>query len=125
VQQAFIDASTGLPGLREPSDFRSWLVKITVRRVNRRGAKQKRQLFLAGAIEQVSARASDPMDLERVDDLYESLRSLPANLSEPWVLHEIEGETLPEVARRCETSLATTKRRIARAESHIVRKPIP
>jgi RNA polymerase sigma-70 factor (ECF subfamily) len=67
-------------------------------------------------------RSSDPSSLRRVDDLYEALNTLPLSLRTPWILHVIEGETLPDVAKMCDLSLATTKRRIAEAETKVNRR---
>ncbi|HEX7672271.1 MAG TPA: sigma factor-like helix-turn-helix DNA-binding protein, partial [Polyangiaceae bacterium] len=38
-----------------------------------------------------------------------------------WILHYVQGESLSEAATLCEVSLATVKRRIARAEKLVVR----
>ena len=50
-----------------------------------------------------------------------SLAELPARERAAWLLRHVEGYELAEVARLCECSLATAKRRIAAAERVIAR----
>lgn len=122
VQETFLDARADLPRLQDGGAVRSWLVTIAVRRVHRLLRKRRRRAFLFACFAEFTARASDPRDLAAVDDLYEALDSLPANLRVPWSLARIEELTLPEVAVACEVSLATVKRRIAEAEARIQRR---
>jgi RNA polymerase sigma-70 factor (ECF subfamily) len=122
LQEAFCDAAGALRGLREPADFRAWIVRIAVHRVYRRFARKRRWQWLLSAVEQVTPNVSDPHARQRVQELYEALGTLPAKLRIPWSLHVIEGETLPEVARLCEISLATAKRRIADAGARVARR---
>lgn len=122
VQEAFVDASRALASLQEPAGFRAWLARIVVRRVHKRLAKRRRFRFLVGALEHVTPTSSDPAHRESVDALYRVLGDLPPKLRVPWTLHVVEGETLPDVANMCETSLATVKRRIAEASALIERR---
>jgi len=122
VQEGFVDASRALSSLNDPSGFRPWLARIVVRRVHKRLARRRRWRFLMGAVKEVTPAVSDPKVRERVDALYEILGALDPKLRIPWTLHVIEGETLPDVATLCETSLATVKRRIAEASGIIERR---
>jgi RNA polymerase sigma-70 factor (ECF subfamily) len=122
LQEAFVDAALALDSLQEPAHFRAWLVRIVVHRLHKRMAKKRRFRFLTRAIELVSPQASDPNDRRKVDDLYEALDAISPDLRVPWVLHHVEGETLPEVAKMCDVSLATVKRRIADAETKLNRR---
>jgi RNA polymerase sigma-70 factor (ECF subfamily) len=72
-----------------------------------------------------AARASDPRDRAPVDELYDALARVPADLRIPWVLHRVERLSLPETAAACEVSLATVKRRIVDAEERIERRLAP
>ena len=76
-------------------------------------ARKRRWRWLQAAAEEVAPHVSDPHIRQRVQELYEALEALPAKLRIPWTLHVMEGETLPDVARLCDISLATAKRRIA------------
>lgn len=122
LQEAFTDAACALDTLREPAGFRGWLVRIVVNRVHKRMSKRRRFRFLARAVELVAPRASDPEDRRLVEELYEALDRIPPDLRIPWTLHHVEGETLPEVAKMCDVSLATVKRRIADAETRLNRR---
>lgn len=122
LQETFLDALGAIHQLRDPSGLRSWLAAIAVRRVHKRLARRRRLRFLERAVELVSPKASDPHDQRRVDELYEVLETLSPDTRLPWVLHHVEGETLPAVAELCNVSLATVKRRIAEAEEKIDRR---
>jgi len=122
LQEAFLDAAGALAGLREPAEFRAWLVRIAIRRVYRRLARRRRWRWLQADIEVVSPPASDPQTRHRVHELYDALSRLPAKLRIPWTLHMIDGETLPDVGRLCEISVATAKRRIADAAARLDRR---
>jgi RNA polymerase sigma-70 factor (ECF subfamily) len=116
VQETFVEGLRAIGKLREPSQFRFWITTIAIRRVKRRLAERYRRRDLAARVEPTSARVSDPELQEEVAALYRALDGIDEDLRLPWILHHIEGETLPRVAVLCETSLSTAKRRIARAE---------
>jgi RNA polymerase sigma-70 factor, ECF subfamily len=122
LQEAFLDAAGALSGLREPAEFRAWLVRIVIRRVYRRLARKRRWRWLQAEVERVTPPASDPHVRHRVQELYDALGRLPAKLRIPWTLHVIDGETLPEVGRLCDISLATAKRRVADAAARLDRR---
>lgn len=61
----------------------------------------------------------DPADRLLLARLYSVLDELPVSERVAWVLHHVEGETLPVVARQCGCSLATVKRRIGRAQAKV------
>jgi RNA polymerase sigma-70 factor (ECF subfamily) len=121
VQETFVDAANGLSKIEDPARLRGWLAAIAVRRVHRRLARRARMRWLGLELGRLGRPFSEPKDRERVDALYETLDRLSPKLRVPWVLSQIEGESLPEVARLCDVSLATVKRRVARAEERIRR----
>lgn len=122
LQEAFLDAAGALGGLREPAEFRAWLVRIAIRRIYRRMARKRRWRWLQSAVQEVAPQVSDPHARQRVHELYEALGTLPAKLRIPWTLHTVDGETLPDVARLCDISLATAKRRVADAGARLDRR---
>jgi RNA polymerase sigma-70 factor (ECF subfamily) len=122
VQETFLDARGILAQLNDPGAVRGWLVTIAVRRVHRLLRKRRRRAFLAACLAEFSAKASNPRDREPVDELYEALDRLPPDLRLPWALARIEQLGLDEIARACDVSLATVKRRIALAEERLRRR---
>jgi RNA polymerase sigma-70 factor (ECF subfamily) len=122
LQESFCDAAGALSSLRDPTGFRPWMVRIAIRRLHARFRRRRRWRWLLGAAEVLTPTVSDPRARQRVDNLYDVLDTLPIALRTPWILHVIEGETLPEVAKMCDVSLATVKRRIAEAEAQVNRR---
>jgi RNA polymerase sigma-70 factor, ECF subfamily len=122
AQDAFIAAFARLQQLREPALFRGWLLRIAAREVQRRLRRNK----LSNEIELARGR-SNPLDPGspaaelRVElaALDRALRRLPACVQTAWRLRHLEGRKLDEVARACDVSLATVKRRLARAATEV------
>jgi RNA polymerase sigma-70 factor (ECF subfamily) len=125
VQETFVDAIEGLKRLVDPLAVRAWLVTVAVRRTQRVLAKRRRRMMFAFWTVDFAPRASDPRDRAPVDELYDALARVPADVRIPWVLHRIEHLSLPETAAVCEVSLATVKRRIADAEERLERRLHP
>jgi len=121
VQETFTVAFRSIKDVRDPSRVKWWLVSITARCVSARIARKQRWRWFRPVIEAAEPRVSDPRHLEGVHALYQSLAKLSAKLRVPWVLHRIEGHSLPVVAEICDTSLATVKRRISEAEERLSR----
>lgn len=121
LQETFLAALETLGTLRKPERVRSWLVGIAVRRVRRRLRKRARGAFARRLFGSGAASVSDPEARADVDALAEALQRIAPRYQVPWVLHHVEGETLPSVAALEGVSLATIKRRIARAEAEIRR----
>jgi RNA polymerase sigma-70 factor, ECF subfamily len=119
VQEAFLDAARSLDSVREVAGLRAWLGRITVRRVHKRLARRRRFRWLLREQQNTAIAVSDPSLRTRVTDLYRALDGLSPKMRIPWVLHNVEGETLPDVAAMCDISLATAKRRIAVAAAHV------
>ena len=118
VQQVFIEAARGVVKMEEVETFRGWLYVVAVRQIHRVlvGRWRRRRMSL------ILPRFSNPDDAQPISELARALEQLPPEERLPWILHEVEGETLPETARACEVSLATVKRRIARAEQFLSRR---
>jgi RNA polymerase sigma-70 factor (ECF subfamily) len=122
VQETFIDAADGIAKLREPEKVRSWLATIAVRHTKRYLAKKISRRQARAEIRLAEPSSDDPRDREFIQGLYLALDALPVKQRIPWILHRVEGHTLPEVAKMCSISLATTKRRIAAAEERLQRR---
>jgi RNA polymerase sigma-70 factor (ECF subfamily) len=122
VQETFVDALHGLSRLEDPNAVRAWLVTVAVRRTRRLLTKRRRRMIFAFGMLDAAPTSSDPRTRSSVDDLYDALGRLPADLRLPWSLHRIERLSIPETAAACEVSPATVKRRIADAEERLTRR---
>jgi len=128
VQDAFVAAFADLAQLTDRSRFAGWLMRIALHQAQRR-FRRRRLLARLGL-----DRGSDDAGLERVADpalspeqrlqlgrLDRALTRLPVVLRLPWMLRHVEGCELNEIADQCACSLATVKRRIARADAKLKR----
>jgi len=116
VQETFLAALEHLATLRDAESVRAWLARIAARRVMHRfDARSRLRRFLEGWARSAPTR-TEPQVAHDLGELDRALAGLPPERRIPWILHRVEGETLPEVARIVGVSLATTKRRIAEAD---------
>jgi RNA polymerase sigma-70 factor (ECF subfamily) len=128
VQDTFIEAFKDLPRLKTLGSLRHWLLGIAVHQAHRR-FRRRRVLRMLGLGDPVSdatfAQLVDPgaspevhADLERVD---RALLRVQVGERFAWILRYVEGNSLEETAVLCDCSLATVKRRIAKANAMIAR----
>ncbi len=126
IQDSFVIALEQLPNLREGAAFRAWLMRIVVHQAHRRYRK-RRMLNRLGF---VSHEDADTLTSQLRDDagpeMHAELRKLDAVLARlgakerfAWVLRNVEGYQLDEVADACDCSLATAKRWIGKAEERV------
>jgi RNA polymerase sigma-70 factor (ECF subfamily) len=123
VQDVFVAAMKGLSGLRERQALKAWLATLTVRIATRRLRMRRWRSFFGfdealgyGALVD---RAASPEERALLMRVYELLDELPVDRRVAWTLRHFEGEPLEEVARLCQCSLATAKRRIAAAHEFL------
>jgi len=119
VQEAFVEGMRQLGELRDPSKLRPFLVTIAVRRIHARLSFRYRMKALAAQLFGVAPLVSDPEARAEVHALYQGLARVPAKQRIVWVLHRIEGYTLPEVAEHSGASLATVKRWITAVDGEL------
>lgn len=126
VHDAFISAFAQLDRLRTPSIFKPWLMQIAVthlrKKLRRRSLERSLGLYRGDVtvnLEQAAAATVSPEIRAELALIDKALRSVSANERIAWVLHEVEGYALDEVASACGCSLATTKRRIASVRARI------
>ncbi len=127
TQDTFLIAFDELNDLREPHAVRGWLQQMTIRLVHRRFRRRKMRRWL-GLYPHEDARLVDQVDSgSRIEAraelrlLDEALDRVPSAEKIAWVLRQVEGLSLDEVARACSCSLATAKRRIAAADALVSR----
>jgi len=126
VQETFLKVFSRLDTLRDPAIFERWLVRIAMNKV--RGRLRKRKVLRAlgldrtvddVTLERYAARTTSPevrAELARIDG---ALSSLAPSHRTAWILHEVEGYSLPDAAAACDCSLATVKRWIRKAKDRI------
>ena len=122
VHDAFLKAQERLDDLRDSAAFRPWLGSIVVRLVRTRLRRRK----LLGAlgltapepvdIDTVAAIDADPEARALLAQVYALLQTLSADDRIAWTLRYVERHRLETVAVMMDCSLATAKRRIARAQ---------
>jgi RNA polymerase sigma-70 factor (ECF subfamily) len=124
AQDTFVAAFSDLRALREPGAFGGWVLRIAVSKVHRVFRRERILRFLrigtdeTGIADLASESASPDARAELVL-LEVELGKLASADRLAWMLRHVEGLSLDEVAGACECSLATAKRRIARADSRI------
>jgi RNA polymerase sigma-70 factor, ECF subfamily len=124
VQETFIIAFEKVGQLVQPSALKGWLLQIAMSRVHRKFRFRRITKLFTGddgracLAEQVSAGASPEVIAELA--LFDRvLGKLPRSVREPWLLRNMVGCSLEEVAAACDCSLATIKRRISDAQGQI------
>ena len=127
AQETFVIALGELRKLRDGAALRGWLAQITVSQARRafRRRKLRRLLGLetfvddASFAELATAAGQDGEVRAELAALDRVLGELPVEDRIAWVLRHVEGEALEDVARACDCSLATAKRRIAAADARV------
>lgn len=120
VQDVFISAIDSIERLEDPNALRSWIAGIAVFRARAEfRARARRRFFpLFGGDELPEVPAVDPGPeiTETVRATYGVLDRMASDDRIVFVLRYIERMELSEVAEACQVSIATVKRRIARAQ---------
>jgi RNA polymerase sigma-70 factor (ECF subfamily) len=126
VQDTFVTAFEQLSTLREPAALRGWLAQIAVSMVRRRirRARLMRVLGLDRGADDatlcaLAAPGINPDQRAELALVDRALSGVAANVRIAWMLRQVEGLELAEVASACGCSLATAKRRIAAADTAV------
>jgi RNA polymerase sigma-70 factor (ECF subfamily) len=127
LQETFLDAIAQLRGPVEPGSLRQWLAGIAVHKAHRRFRRRKLQALFGmfrpsdeSVLESSAHPDASPEVRAELALLDVALARLPDVDRAAWVLRYVEGYDLEEVARLCRCSLATAKRRIARARAIVL-----
>lgn len=121
VHDVFVAAQRKLPAA--PSEARAWLTVVTVRIARRRlRLRRLRQWISLDEVpddaEHLDPRAS-PHDQAVLAAAFRALDRIPLEERLAWSLRHLQGDPLEAVARACNCSLATAKRRIAAAQAKL------
>jgi RNA polymerase sigma-70 factor, ECF subfamily len=124
IQDVFLEAIGSLSRLREPDSLQAFLTQIAVHAARGRIRKRVRNRWLSfGSPEdlpQPVAHDADETVREALAATYRVLGAMPTDERVAFTLRYLEGLELVEVADACSVSLATIKRRIARAQKIFV-----
>lgn len=128
VQDTFTAALHDLPGLERGGALRSWLMQIAVHQAHRRFRRRSvlRKLGLDRSLDDASLSAlvhpaASPETLAELSRIDRALKHLRAEERFAWILRYVDGHTLEEAATACRCSLATLKRRLAKANACLQR----
>ena len=121
TQDVFVAALESIHKLERPGALRGWLAQIAVFHARHclRARKQWSILRFFSPEDMPPGRARE-VDFEASEALratYKLLAKLPVDERIVFTLRFVEGMGVSDVAAVCRVSLATTKRRLARAES--------
>jgi RNA polymerase sigma-70 factor (ECF subfamily) len=120
VQETFLEVLRTVRALRDPESFKPWVTTIAVRvaraELRRRRVRQIFTLWQSSELPEVSHDDDHP-GREELRAVFRLLDALPTEDRIAFSLRFLQGEELTEVARLAGCSLATAKRRIARAEA--------
>jgi RNA polymerase sigma-70 factor (ECF subfamily) len=123
VQDVFLDAMRGLRALREVKAIRGWLATVTVRHARRR--LRRRAMWSALGLDRghdldgLVATPASPETRAELLAVYRALDGVPADARIAWVLSEVEGHSLDEVAAIGGYSRATAHRRVEVARTAV------
>jgi RNA polymerase sigma-70 factor, ECF subfamily len=115
----FVRALVSLPNLDDPSALKGWLTMIAVHVAQATITRRRRRAWLwflpSDELPDVQASSASSEVRGALRATYAALDKLPVDERIAFALRFIEGMELTEVAAACDTSLATIKRRLARA----------
>ena len=124
LHDVFVAALTSIDQVRDPNALRGWLTGIAVRKARKCIVKRRRwriiQFFSPMDMPEGEARTTPTEVSEALRCTYELLGKLPADERLAFALRHIDGMELTAVAAACGVSLATIKRRLARAQATFV-----
>lgn len=118
VQEALTEAWRSIHKLSDPRALKAWLTGITVfvaRGAIRRRRRRRWLVFVEQLPEPAPVWAGPELE-EAARAVYRILRQMPVDERIPFTLRTLEGMDLVSIAAACGMSLATVRRRLARAE---------
>lgn len=117
VQETFMIAYEKLGQLDDANAIRGWICQIASSRAHRRVRSRELVAVVdASLVDQLASRDASPELRAELARIVNAL-ALPDGLRAAWVMRHVFGAGLDDVAVSCGCSLATAKRRIAKAEA--------
>jgi RNA polymerase sigma-70 factor, ECF subfamily len=121
IQDVFVQAISNLNDLRDPSAVKPWLGSLAINTahtwIRRRRLRRRWVRFESPSdVPEMKAAVAGPEVNQTLKRTYEILETLPPDERIAFALRFIDGAELTTTAELCSVSLATIKRRLARAE---------
>ena len=124
IQDVFVGVFEGIRSLKDASALRSWIATLAVftarGRIRRRRRWRWIRFVAPEEVPEVPVAAPQGETSEAVRATYAILEKFPADERLAFSLRFVSEMQLTEVAAACRVSLATVKRRLARAEKRFV-----
>jgi RNA polymerase sigma-70 factor, ECF subfamily len=124
LHEVFITAITSIDSLRDNNVLRSWLAGIAVhqarRLIRRRRVRRLVQFMAPSKLPDHQAVMPSVEASQALRETYRILERLPADERIAFTLRQIDGMELAAIAQVTRVSLATVKRRVARAQRSFV-----
>jgi len=124
VNEVFLRLINSVRRVRDPRKLRGWVLSITVNTA--RGELRKRSLrrrFFSEKqpMSESMTNVQDPEARDLLAVTFAVLNRIPADLHVVFALRHIDDRSLEEIAAICKCSLATVKRRLARADKRFAK----
>jgi RNA polymerase sigma-70 factor (ECF subfamily) len=124
LQDVFIAALTSVSRLRDDNALGSWLTGIAVNKAKKLIRRRQRWRWIQSVappdLPDVMAPTASAEVSEALAQAYRILSRLPADERIAFALRHIDGMELTAIAEATGVSLATTKRRISRAQAQFL-----
>jgi RNA polymerase sigma-70 factor, ECF subfamily len=122
VHEVFVQALSSISRLKDPGALEGWLMGIAVNTVRQelRRRRYDRALFRAVEPPDVPCAGARPDEQGIARRFYDAVSRLDADERIALVLRFVEGASLDGLAAAMGCSLATAKRRLARARAHFL-----
>ncbi|HET9955545.1 MAG TPA: sigma-70 family RNA polymerase sigma factor [Polyangiaceae bacterium] len=126
LQEVFIRALDHISEINDPLRLKAWLNTIAVftarAHIRRRARRRWLSIFSPQRLQEQELEPPCSDARFALRETYRLLDEMPVGERMAFVLRIIDGQTLPEAAAACGVSLATFKRRLARAEKAFVER---
>jgi len=124
LQEVFIAFIRGASDLRDPAALRAYLVSVAVRIVlvelRRRRVRRWVTLSPKGELPELVSRPADLDGARAVRSLHRVLETLPPRRRVAFVMRQVQGLEIVEVAAALDVSESTVKREVVKARRAIV-----
>lgn len=121
LQDTFVQAYASVDGIRDAKAIKGWLSTVAVYTarglIRRRKIRRWLRFWDPGELPEEAAPVAEPTTREALSRSYAILETMPADERIAFSLRFIDGMELTEAASACGCSLATIKRRLAKAEN--------